>query len=332
MTRSRHRESTKPQKHETETRRPIPALHGVRFIAVSCILLGHGVGWIMPATDNAFMNTWLAALTSYGMPLFFVLSGFVIYYNYSGMFCQYRLKWATASFLGARIARLYPLFICCVLLGFSIQEIFLWLDDYKFEFAILAVHDLTLTQSWFAVALFKKLLLEDGFGIGWSISTEFFFYIVYIFIAFTLVRLRTIRATLIASLFFVAAVHVFLYASLRNLPAIDVFAARHLNMIDMPAESSFTRWLFYYSPYVRIFEFILGCLAAHLFMLIGSARMKQYVRGVQVALLASLLLTALLYILSAAGGERLSGYMKFYLWNFGYATPFCGPDFPERSL
>ena len=44
------------------------------------------------------------------MTLFFVLSGFVIHYNYAGLVTGGRLR-GIGAFLWARFARLYPLFL-----------------------------------------------------------------------------------------------------------------------------------------------------------------------------------------------------------------------------
>ena len=50
------------------------------------------------------------------MSPFFVLSGFVIQYNYAGIFREERLSFAIRTFLVARFARLYPLYALSIIL------------------------------------------------------------------------------------------------------------------------------------------------------------------------------------------------------------------------
>jgi peptidoglycan/LPS O-acetylase OafA/YrhL len=98
-----------------------------------------------------------AALAYFGMSLFFVLSGFVIQYNYGVSFGTLPLRTATYRFYVARFARLYPLYAFTILVALpSIPTPFpLWVNlSYQ-----------TLTQSWFNVqfAMFPP---------DWSISAE----------------------------------------------------------------------------------------------------------------------------------------------------------------
>jgi hypothetical protein len=104
------------------------ALDGIRFIAAFCVLAGHGYGYVVlqpsiPATDP--ISTLLVSLPGLGMTLFFVLSGFVIHYNYHrtvGIGSS-----GNGDFFIARFSRLYPLFLAV----FAIEFIhMLWLEGY----------------------------------------------------------------------------------------------------------------------------------------------------------------------------------------------------------
>jgi peptidoglycan/LPS O-acetylase OafA/YrhL len=101
----------------------LPTLDGIRFIAAFSILWGHDWGNAAQFSDYPAIASYGGAISLYGMPLFFVLSGFVIHYNYSELFKTRKAGWAVSQFLGARIARLYPLFIASVFIGYSIQGI-----------------------------------------------------------------------------------------------------------------------------------------------------------------------------------------------------------------
>ena len=74
-----------------------------------------------------------------------------------------------------------------------------WIHDYLADFIKLVVTSLTLTQSWFYIIVVNhRLLLENAFGLGWSVSTEWFFYCAYVVFVFAVFRLRTPGATILA--------------------------------------------------------------------------------------------------------------------------------------
>src|SRR6202043_2396132 len=136
----------------------------------------------------------------YAMPLFFVLSGFVIHYNYSRLFSTMQTRWAIVEFLGARFARIYPLFIAFFLVGFAVDGVMQWYHEHKLNLLLSMVHFLTLTQSWVYIVLFGDRLLLDGpFGLSWSLSSEFFFYVTYIVLVLYVARMRSIAGLLVTA-------------------------------------------------------------------------------------------------------------------------------------
>src|SRR5580704_1268390 len=74
-----------------ESSHELRALHGLRFLAAFCILFSHACGWLANFKDTRTVFNYGEFFTVYGMPLFFVLSGFVIHYNYSRLFSTMRL-------------------------------------------------------------------------------------------------------------------------------------------------------------------------------------------------------------------------------------------------
>ena len=105
----------------------LPVLDGIRFLAALSILLGHAWGDILKFDDFPFFSSIGGMISMYGMPMFFVLSGFVIHYNYAQLFKTMGTRWAICEFFAARVARIYPLFIASVFVGYSVQGLFLWL-------------------------------------------------------------------------------------------------------------------------------------------------------------------------------------------------------------
>ena len=102
--------------------------------------------------------------------LFFVLSGFVMAYNYRAMFAGgYRLR-AHMAFLGRRIARIYPLYAIVTL---ESAATLLWRaqgpDTSQAEFVLAA--NLIMVQAW-------GIAPSLG-GATWSISTEWAAYLLF---------------------------------------------------------------------------------------------------------------------------------------------------------
>src|SRR5262249_10668338 len=89
----------------------VPTLTGLRFVAAFSVLIGHGFSWILHNHETpGGAIYWISQISGFGMTLFFVLSGFVIHYNYGSLVATRRLR-GVGAFLWARFARLYPLFL-----------------------------------------------------------------------------------------------------------------------------------------------------------------------------------------------------------------------------
>src|SRR5580704_8586197 len=296
------------------------ALHGLRFLAAFCILFSHACSWLANFKDTRTIFGYGEFFTVYGMPLFFVLSGFVIHYNYSLLFSTMRSRWAIFEFLGARFARLYPLFISFFLVGFAVDGVLQWYYEHKLNLLLVMTHYLTLTQSWVCITLFGDRLLLDGpFGLSWSLSTEFFFYVTYIVLVLHVARMRSIAGLLItAGAMSVLILTAYGYAA-GHRGAINAFAVQYMHQID-GGEHSVYRWFFYYSPYGRVFEFILGCLTAQIYAVLAdrpvSPREERWGRIVLGAALVFLLAFALVYLFRPFGG-KVAQYTELLKLNFG---------------
>ncbi len=106
-----------------------------------------------------------------GVDLFFVLSGYVMAMNYSGMFAAGWSRIAYQRFLGRRIARIYPLYLVATIAGFILVEL-RWLDYPKAVPLGGALGlNLLMVQVWGLVQSFD--------GPGWSISAEWAAYLVF---------------------------------------------------------------------------------------------------------------------------------------------------------
>jgi peptidoglycan/LPS O-acetylase OafA/YrhL len=304
-----------------ESSHELKALHGLRFLAAFCILYSHACTWLANFKDTQTIFHYNSEFIGmYGMPLFFVLSGFVIHYNYSRLFSTMRSRWAIVEFLGARFARIYPLFICFFLVGLAVDEVLQWVYHHKLNLFLVFAHELTLTQSWIYIVLYGDRLVLDGtFGLSWSLSTEFFFYVSYIVLVLHITRMRSIAGLLVTAVAMSALVMTaFAYAA-GHRDAINAFAEQYMNQSG-GGEHSVYWWFFYYSPYGRVFEFILGCLTAQLYAIFSqhpvSPREERWGRIVLNASLVFLLAFALVYLFRPFGPE-VAKYVELLKLNFG---------------
>jgi peptidoglycan/LPS O-acetylase OafA/YrhL len=319
----------------------IPQLTGLRFVAAFSILFLHAVDWCIPFTDTNLpiaIANWVGV---YGMPLFFVLSGFVIHYNYALLFHDRPYAGASRNFFAARFARIYPLYFFFFLFGALSDFTSNWISYAPTEFANFFWHSLTLTQSWvYKMGIHQRLILEHGFGLAWSLSSEFFFYVAYAVFVFAILRIRRSGAALGWWAAFSILAFGLLTAAYLNFDAIMALAKEFLPEVlpgDESNPASFYRWLFYFSPYGRIWEFVLGCLTAQLFLTVQSQPILQRERVLANAAFAA----ALAYLFAFGGvfalsiaspdslgppdglGAKIVKLIHFFALNFGCAVPIA---------
>jgi peptidoglycan/LPS O-acetylase OafA/YrhL len=310
-------------------RQEIPALTGLRFVAAFSILLMHTIEWSSPFTGTRIFSLVGAAVGLIGMPLFFVLSGFVIHYNYSRSFLALPYGAALQNFFSARFARIYPLFIFFAIFGIVSDYMANWIRDYFPDLVSFIVHCLTLTQSWvYKVVVNDRLLLANGFGLSWSISDEFFFYLAYVVFVFLILPLKRAATSLLVIAVFSAVVIsalLFSYAHSDEFMRIaQHYVSRFLSRTENQ-DNSFYRWFFYYSPYVRIWEFVLGCLTAQLFLIlqrrdVTRAETRWAGFGLWGAVVVLILYGARYVSELQVGGDHI---IIFLSANFGCAVPLA---------
>jgi peptidoglycan/LPS O-acetylase OafA/YrhL len=154
----------------------LPAIHsltGLRFIAALAVVMFHMVS---PPEWPAFVGRWFAR-GHVSVQLFFVLSGFILAYNYLGSDKPVE----RGPFWRARFARIYPVYLVAVVLAAP----FAWRTltvTYGYPFDLAAVHLV-------ALAAAVGLMLQAFFPVpelvqawntpAWSLSCEMFFYALF---------------------------------------------------------------------------------------------------------------------------------------------------------
>jgi peptidoglycan/LPS O-acetylase OafA/YrhL len=307
----------------------IPALTGLRFIAAALILVPHAIDWLGHFSDSDITN-YFVFLSMYGMPLFFVLSGFVIHYNYRNLFITRPVARATAEFAAARFARLFPLYFYLLLASICVDHFLSEVHGDRGLFIRIMAYYGTLTQSWWYVVYENKLLINWLFGLSWSISTEAFFYVAYVPAVLALVMIRRTRAIIFAVVAYAVIVTCAFVGARHSLLTFLVVAERYVpnyigpsNYYDDFFQNSFYRWFFYFSPYTRMFEFFMGALTAHLFMLTvhrPSSLLERRLTSFLVALAVAFLAVAGLLYLKILMLGPVNVYVQLLSLNF-----LCAP-------
>jgi peptidoglycan/LPS O-acetylase OafA/YrhL len=308
----------------------LEALTGLRFFAAFFILISHAAAWTSPFIGSDTLSHYGGVSSLYGMTLFFVLSGFVIHYNYGKLFQEMRFRWAATEFIGARFARLYPLFLAFFLVGLVVDGTANWFKEDTYSWIEMVIRFLTLTQSWFYSIVFgDRMVMSNAFGLAWSISTEIFFYFCYLFgLAFIVMSLRTSKQTLIAAAA-LSAITIILFITANDFKdEIGQIAASHLSGYITPEQNdqeSFIRWLFYYSPYARVPEFVLGCLMGQLYLISKDRPVTAFERRIaKIALWLSFVVLALMGAFHATSiSNTARDYFEFLALNFLTAVPIA---------
>ncbi|GAB6012739.1 acyltransferase family protein [Viscerimonas tarda] len=192
-----------------------------------------------------------------GVSFFFILSGFILAYNYQQRFIGKLIEKKT--FYVSRLARLYPLHIFSMLL-------WIWMGkDLPVDSTYLVnlVRNITLLQSVYPLEGIKFN------AVSWSLSTEMFFYLSFPFIVGWLVK------------------------SKRSLIACFIILIGTVSITTcMSEDNDFSEWLLYASPYFRVVDFIIGIL---LYNLCKSGKLDQWRKRISPTLLELSALILLLF-------------------------------------
>jgi peptidoglycan/LPS O-acetylase OafA/YrhL len=220
-------------------------LTGLRGVAACSVLVAHAIDTSFYYSGVPIFHAIAARLAYFGMTLFFLLSGFVIQYNYAGSFASQPLASATYRFFVARFARLYPLYIISVICSLS------YIPPPTFGPRVILTY-LTLTQSWLNVEL-------ATFAPDWSISAEWFFYVAFIPLTFAVAGLRrpTLALAILCGPGAVALAASFYY---WHEPLTEFTRNWFWHRAGISADP--WGWFSYYSPYLRLLEFLAGVLVA----------------------------------------------------------------------
>lgn len=185
LTRSMILTTTKPSPFPRDGQ--IHSLTGLRIFAAIWVVLYHfrevfpNQTWEYPLVD------WLFRYGGHGVTLFFVLSGYILSHVYAEKFRARVTIPAFWSFMLFRIARLYPVHLVTLTMMVALFAADTALggrgrDDNRFDTGAI-VASLTMTQAWIPG-------LETPNSPSWSISAEWFAYLLFPLLCFLAARVR----------------------------------------------------------------------------------------------------------------------------------------------
>ncbi|MFB0847281.1 acyltransferase family protein [Paenibacillus oleatilyticus] len=144
----------------------IKTLTSFRFFAAIFVVMHHML--------------YYTGLGSVAVTFFFILSGFILTYNYHDKFNELTRE-SYFKFFKSRFARVYPLHFLTFILSYI--PIYYFKLDYSIKDTIANVF---LFQTY--IPNYKDVFSFNG--VSWSISTEFFFYITFPFVMFVVSKLK----------------------------------------------------------------------------------------------------------------------------------------------
>ncbi|KFE71501.1 acyltransferase family protein [Hyalangium minutum] len=235
-------------------RPPLDACTGLRFFAALGVVSYHF--YCPPCEPNApaFLgNLFRAGFTT--VSLFFVLSGFILAYNYldeRGGFVG-----TTRDFYRARFARIYPIYLLALAVDLPL---FLRLLSHAEptaapgEVAQICAATLTLTQAW----------LEGGRPVwntmAWTLSAEAFFYALFPFLGVWLARQSSRRLLSVAVSAWVLGMAPFLAGEL-----VSSLGAQGTGALTVRILTAWSELPSQLVPLLRLPEFVLGLCLGLLF-------------------------------------------------------------------
>jgi peptidoglycan/LPS O-acetylase OafA/YrhL len=236
----------------------LDSLTSFRFIAALMVYLFH-------------VGIWSEFQTGYiGVSFFFILSGFILTYNYSNKLIHLDKK-LVGKFYIARFSKIYPIHLLTFFLAVP-YYFFIPLKHEPILYVFQAITNITLIHSWIP---FGNISFN---GVSWSLSNEMFFYMILPLVITCGYKFRTKKLVLGVV---IAGFSLLLLITLTLLPPTN----------------NFSRWFAYYFPVTRSLEFIFGVFLGFVFLRTKNLKMnvpKGIFTTIEVITLSLLILIILL--------------------------------------
>jgi peptidoglycan/LPS O-acetylase OafA/YrhL len=217
-------------KYNTKNREMLNTLTSFRFFAAMLVFFFHA--------NQSFQYY----QTGYqGVTFFFILSGFILSYTYKTKFFTLD-KYEVKKFYVARIAKIYPIHILTFFISLP-WYFMIPLDHTPILYVFQALTNISLIHSFIP---FGNVSFN---GVSWSLSVEMFFYLIFPFLIFSVLKIIKDKKKIFISLLVIWGVISITLSILPNGP-----------------DNNFIRWVCYFFPVVRVFEFLVGLVLGVLFL------------------------------------------------------------------
>lgn len=197
-----------------------------------------------------------------GVSFFFCLSGFILTYNY---FDWFKLDLARIrSFFCARFARVFPMYFIALILITPITLYFIYFEPISVnQYIGVNPNRGQILVSWISNMSFlhvyvpSKLFQQLWNSPSWSVADEVFFYMVFpYFSRYILGHFNKMRSFFLLFIC-VFSIEIFLFLGLSGFFWVAFDKASFENLMI---------FFVYRSPFLRIWEFLLGCITGAMFL------------------------------------------------------------------
>jgi len=248
----------------TEPRRALPVLTSLRFFAAAVVVFHHQAPDISLPFLDALTRSGYNAVT-----FFFVLSGFILTYVYSGPTERQPMARPAGEFWWARFLRIAPAYYLGLLL-LTPRLLYTTLAS-----KITSIE--ALLTALFVVPLFQQTMWPGAALLwnapAWSLSVEFFFYLLFPVLAVISARIPRLWFLAVAGLLVVA------------------MAVLRFQVLPSPADEGAYHDYFWFSPLVHLPQFIFGMALGRLFLFGRALPRAVYSAMLYGGLLAIVLIT-----------------------------------------
>jgi peptidoglycan/LPS O-acetylase OafA/YrhL len=256
---------------------PPPRLDGLtslRFFAAAMLVLFHA---------DLFLNhppLFAGIALKQGVCFFFVLSGFILFYNYPSL----NNVTERAKFFIARFARIWPAQTLVLIVALALLPS--WsLGAHGPKLVGMVASELFMVQSYIPDWRYYLALNSPA----WSISTEFFFYAAFPFLIFNWSK-TWIPKLCVAAL----------------LTALSISGAHYVSTLPFTYDhKQLTNYLVYINPAARMLEFVLGMCTAYAFKNVRSS-FASNTKAIAAIQAGSVMLVALALVTTPFSPQELS--------------------------
>ncbi|MDQ3842963.1 MAG: acyltransferase [Bacteroidota bacterium] len=227
----------------------IASLTGIRFFLALWVLLFHTCDvWRDYPFIYALLGKGYIAVSA-----FFVLSGFILVYNYESLNTDSR---SIKMFFLSRLIRLYPMYLLSIILALPLFVYY----EYRTSIGYIAVVFITTVTTFLGIQAWYKPLLNKLNPPSWSLSVEFFFYSIFPFLNKALRSLSKSKLILLIAISFLIS-----FVLMKDIVN-SINSTKFINQFIQTGAF----------PPLHIFTFITGMCFGYLYYVHGAPFFRNY--------------------------------------------------------